>query len=290
MTQDRDLDRLLSQWLGEGPSEVPDRVIDVVADRIGHQAQRPAWRFQGRPTVMNLSLRAAAVLAAVSVVAIGAIYFFGLSSGPDVGGPKPTASPSPAASATSTASPPTISSTTFKPLLSLVHPTGWTVSDGDRTFILDAPTGSSGVGGSIGLMSGPFATFQDRDCNNEAPAGVGASVAEVVGSLVADPRVTTSPPEAVTVGGRTGQMVDIKVAPSWTGICAWSGGKPAVIILSATDTGPAFGLGESEQGRFIFLDVGESVVAINIGTPDASNFDQFVAQAMPTVESMQFTP
>jgi hypothetical protein len=85
-------------------------------------------------------------------------------------------------------------------------------------------------------------------------------------------------------------MVNIQAAPSWTGTCAWSGGKPAAVILSATDTGPAFGLGGPEQGRFIFLDVGASVVAINISTPDASNFDQFVTQAMPIVETMQFTP
>jgi hypothetical protein len=85
-------------------------------------------------------------------------------------------------------------------------------------------------------------------------------------------------------------VVDVTIAPSWGGTCAWSGGKPAAVILSATDTGPAFGLGGPERSRFIFVDVGGSLVAINISAPDGSGFEDFVTQAMPIVETMQFTP
>lgn len=296
MTHDRDLNRLLGQWLGEGPNEVPDRVIDVIADRIGHQQQRPAWRFRWRPTLMNPSLRVAASLAAVFVVALGAIYFLGLLSGPTIGGPKPTGSPSPtassspAASTSPSASPSSISSVTFKPPLSLLAPAGWKGADGDRTFFVEAPTASSEAGNSVGIMSGPFVRFNDKDCENKAPAAVGTSVAEVVATLVGDPRLAATSPQPVTVGDLTGQMLDIQVASTWTGTCAWSGGKPAVLIVSATDTGPAFGTGGTGRDRYIFLDVGESVVAINIGTPDGSTFEAFVAQAMPIVERIQFTP
>jgi hypothetical protein len=290
MTQDRDLERLLGHWLGEGPTEVPDRVIDVIADRIEHQAQRPAWRFHWRRTTMTPSLRAAAAVAAVFIVALGAIYLLRPSSGPDVGGPNPTASPSPAASASPSASPSSISSVTFKPTLSLVAPAGWKVSDGDRTFFIEAPTASSKAGNSIGMMSGPFVRFNDPDCENKAPAAVGTSVAEVVATLAGDPRLVATSPRPATVGDRTGQMIDIQVAPSWTGTCAWSGGKPAVLIVSATDTGPAFGTGGTGRDRYIFLDVGGSVVAINVGTPDGIDFDGFAVQAMPIVESIRFTP
>ena len=31
-------------------------------------------------------------------------------------------------------------------------------------------------------------------------------------------------------------------------------------------------------------------MAINIGTPDGTDFEGFVAQAMPIVESIRFTP
>ena len=290
MTQDRDLERLLGQWLGEGPTEVPDRVIDVIADRIGHQPQRPAWRFHWRPTTMIPSLRAAAAVAAVVLIAIGALYVLRPSSAPNVGGPNPTASPSPAASPSPSSSPSLISSATFKPTLSLVAPAGWKGSDGDRTFFVEAPTASSEGGKSVGIMSGPFVRFNDPDCENKAPAAVGASVAEVVATLTGDPRLTATSPQTATVGDLTGQMLDVQVASTWTGTCAWSGGKPAVLIVSATDTGPAFGTGGTGRDRYIFLDVGESVVAINIGTPDGSTFEAFVAEAMPIVERIQFTP
>ena len=48
MTQQRDIERLLDRWFAEGPSVVADRVIDVVADRIERQPQRPAWRLAWR--------------------------------------------------------------------------------------------------------------------------------------------------------------------------------------------------------------------------------------------------
>ena len=38
MTQQRDIERLLDQWFSDGPTEAPDRVIDIVADRIERQS------------------------------------------------------------------------------------------------------------------------------------------------------------------------------------------------------------------------------------------------------------
>ena len=95
-------------------------------------------------------------------------------------------------------------------------------------------------------MSGPFVTFKDPSCGDQAPAAVGTSVTEVVASVAADPRLVVTPPQAVTVGGRSGQMVDISVAPTWTGTCDWSAGKGGVLIVSATTTGPAFGIGGTD--------------------------------------------
>jgi hypothetical protein len=295
MTHDRDVERLLGQWLGEGPTEVPDRVIDVVTDRIGRQPQRPAWRFHWRPSAMTPKRGAAAALAAVVIVAVGAMYFLRASTGTGIGGQNPTVSPSAvtspsAASPSPSASPNAISSVTFKPTLNLVAPAGWTASDGDRTFILDAPAEPSGARLSVGVMSGPFVTFNDRDCEDHAPAGVGTSSAKVIATLRGDPRLVATSAQPVTVGDRTGQMLDIQVAPGWTGTCGWSGGKPAVLILSATDTGPAFGIGGTERARHMFLDVGGSVVAINFSTPDGTGFDALVGQVTPIAESMRFTP
>lgn len=288
MTHDRDIERILSHWLGDGPTEVPDRVMDDVAGRIERQPQRPAWRVNWRNPTMTTSLRTVAAVAAVVIFAVGAIYLIGPGSGPGVGGgPDRTASPSPTVSPTPAPSLKAISSSTFQPALHLEAPADWSITDGNRTFNLDAPAAFSGS--SIGVMTAPFVRFDDRDCQNRAPAGVGTSVAEVVATLSGDPRLLVSPAPAVAVGDLTGQALDIQVARTWTGTCGWSNGKRAVLILSATDTGPAFGLQGTERARFIFLDVGGSVVSVNIGVPDESKFEAFVAEATPIVESMRFT-
>jgi hypothetical protein len=239
---------------------------------------------------MNTLLRAAAGIAAVLIVALGAVYVLRPAPGPGIGAPPATASPSPAGSPSSV---PTLKATTssmFQPTLSVSAPGDWTVRDGDRSFGLDAPAESAEAGGSIGIMTAPFVRFDDPDCENQAPAGVGTTVGEVVATLVADPRLDLTEPQAVTIGGRTGQMVDVQLAQDWTGTCAWGGGMPAALILSATDTGPAYGLRGPERGRFIFLDIAGSAVAINIGVADGSRFDAFVGSTSPIIESMRFTP
>ena len=88
MTQQRDIERLLDHWFSDGPTEAPDRVIDVVADRIERQPQRPAWRFHLREIHVNTMLRAGIAVAAVVVVAfIGFKLLPGQSGG--TGGPAP---------------------------------------------------------------------------------------------------------------------------------------------------------------------------------------------------------
>jgi hypothetical protein len=289
MTHERDIERILSHWLGDGPTEVPDRVMNVIADRIVRQPQRPAWRLNWRDANMHTSLRAAAVLAAVVIFAVGAFYLRGPGSGPTTGGqggtPSPIPTPTPSPSLRS------LSPLAFRPVTHLALPDGWVVpGDDPRSFTLAPPAGPPEAGGSIGVMTAPFVSFADRDCEGRAPAGVGTSIAEVVAALAGDPRLVTTPAQAVTVGDRTGQMLDVQVASDWTGTCAWSGGTPAVVILSATDTGPAVGLGAGERSRFIFLDIAGSVVSINIVTSDGSTFEAFVTRAMPIVDSMRFTP
>ena len=290
MTHERDIERILGHWFGDGPSEVPDRVMDVVADRIERQPQRPAWRLHWREPTMNTMLRAAAGIAAVLIVAVGAIYVLRPAAEPGIGAPPATTSPSPTGSPSAVPTLKTTTTSMFQPTLSVEAPADWTVNDGDRTMGLGAPAGSADAGGNIGIMSGPFVQFDDRQCENRAPAGVGTTVDEVVATLVADPRLLATEPQAVTIGGRPGQMVDVQLAQDWTGTCTWGAGMPAALILSATDTGPAYGLRGAERGRFIFLDIEGSVVAIDIGVGDGSTFDAFVDSAQPIVESLQFTP
>jgi hypothetical protein len=291
MTHDRDIERLVSQWLDDGPSQMPDRVIDGMADGIRHQRQRPAWRLRWKEPTMRPQALAAA-LAAIVILAVGGLLLLRPSSDRGVGGPAPSQSAVPSAAASTIVGPSAnpIASATFRPAVRLTAPVGWTPDDGERSFLVNPPAGSGVAGRAVGLMSGPFVTFKDPSCGDQAPAAVGTSVTEVVASVAADPRLVVTPPQAVTVGGRSGQMVDISVAPTWTGTCDWSAGKGGVLIVSATTTGPAFGIGGTGRDRYTFLDVDGRVIAIDVGTPNGTDFDAFVAEAMPIVQSIQFGP
>jgi hypothetical protein len=99
MNQQRDIERLLDQWLGIGPDKAPDRVVDIVTDRIERQSQRPVWRHNWRPTPVNAYMKIAVAAAAVLIVAfVGYNLLPAGSTG--TGGPTPTASPTPTATPT----------------------------------------------------------------------------------------------------------------------------------------------------------------------------------------------
>ena len=89
MKHERDIDRLLDHWLSDGPTEVSDRVVLDVADRIERQPQRPAWRFLRRPTPMSSSSRWAAVLVALALMAVVGFAVFGRTSELVIGGMAP---------------------------------------------------------------------------------------------------------------------------------------------------------------------------------------------------------
>ena len=117
MTQQRDIDRLLDHWFSDGPSVVSDRIIDVVADRIERQPQRPAWRFGwGRAGRLDSRI-AVAGIALLLIVAVVGIAVLGQT--PSIVTPIPSSTPtapadvaSPRASARQTPQP------TTSPLLS----------------------------------------------------------------------------------------------------------------------------------------------------------------------------
>ena len=299
-----DLHATLASELGQAP---------VMGDR----SVRPRVRARrGRVAfTLNANVKLAATIAAVMIV--GVIGFNLLPTAPTgIGGPRPTASsaptptPTPIPSPTPTPSPSpsfdplsacagvcrgelpvtvTYESRAFEPALTYAIPSGWV-----NNIDLPRAYGLAADGGYIGLTTGPFVDFADPDCEGrgQAPAGVGTTVAEVVAALSGDPRLLAAPAQAVTIGDRTGQILDMQIAPSWTGTCAWSDGMPGVHITGITDdlSGPGFRLAGTERARFIFLDVGESVVSINIGVTNGTDFEAFAAEVMPIIESMRFTP
>jgi hypothetical protein len=96
MKTQRDIERILDQWFSDGPTVVPDRVIDVATDRIERQSQRPAWRLDWRQLAMNRTFMMATAVAAIAIVAILGYNLLpaGLA-GVGGAGSTPTPSPSP---------------------------------------------------------------------------------------------------------------------------------------------------------------------------------------------------
>jgi hypothetical protein len=283
MTHERDIERLLDAWLDEGPTFAPNRILDSVVDSIDRQRQPPAWRLDWRRYAMNTNVKIAAALVAVLAVAIVG-YNLLPSNSTGVGGPSPTAS--------QTASPTTVSSVLFRPGLRVAAPGGWQlVNDSERSVALSPVAQPSGAPHTeILVMSGPFVGSADPDCEGHSAAGIGASAGELAAALSGDPRFTTTPAGSVAVGDQTGVALDIELAPSWTGTCAWSSGKPAALLFMATAQGPGFGLQGIERGRLILVDVGAGVVAIIVSTADGVTQTSALAQAMPIIKTIQFVP
>ena len=111
MTQQRDIERLLDHWFGDGPGRAPDRVVDIVADRIERQSQRPAWRLHRRETttvsIIPKPYAAVAAVLIVGVVGLAAVVGLAPRGGVGVSGPTSTPAATPPASAAPTIRPTT---------------------------------------------------------------------------------------------------------------------------------------------------------------------------------------
>src|SRR4051812_7424623 len=87
MTTDRDVDRITTQFLRDGPAELSDRVLDDALDEIHltRQRRRLAVPWRNRP-MSSFSLRLAA---GIAVIAVGGVGPFPPRRGPTIAGPAP---------------------------------------------------------------------------------------------------------------------------------------------------------------------------------------------------------
>lgn len=308
MTQQRDIERLLDHWLSEGAGQAPDRVVDIVTDRIERQSQRPAWRLQWRPRTVNAYAKIAVAAAAVLIVAVVGYNILpgsSTSEGGPAATPSPSATPSPVASASPSAAPsasavlPTWYSAddfsgagilssgshttrSFTPGFTYSVPDGW-VNDSDSAdfFALfpDTPANraefarSGALAQSIymGLHRSPWFVCESVESN------LGATAAEMVAAMVANEALATTGLVDVAIGGLTGKQFDVRLDPDWTGTCPPSPDDP-----------PGFDLGDTRT-RGLLLDVpGRGVLVIFAPSLHSADHEAFVAKAMPVIESFQF--
>jgi hypothetical protein len=326
MTHERDMERLLDTWFSDGPSEAPDRILDVVADRIGRQSQRPAWRLHWRDIHVNGSLKPLAAIAAIMLVAVGGFVFVerpfdknkvGATPAPTVA-PAPTtpaassapASAQPSAGATTWWNPGggscspclgdlpagTHATTAFRPKLTYTIPAGWINSVdswNSYVFLPDVPGNrtfwQTGWGSHTELDLDRNVSVAADDCSDINQAGVGLKAADIANALATRPGLDTSKPVDVTIGGLTGKQVDVAMTSDWTKTC---GGYTSVPLIKFPYEGAQWFVVPGEHFRLIVLDVpasaGGGTVLVTAYSRDAAAFADFVATAMPIVNSFNF--
>jgi hypothetical protein len=300
MTQQRDIERILDRWLADGPTEAPDRVFDVVADRIERQAQRPAWRLRLKESPVNGYLKPILAIAAVIVVA-----FVGYNLLPaGTGGPGSQPSPSPSSSfsvvckegATACAGPLAAgehSSVDFQPALTFTVPEGWAnTSDKARAYDLEGLTAAPFP--QLAVMSQTAIPEQTESCEPTKKAGAGNSVEDWMDFLTNHPGLEVSDPVPVDFGGHKGQSVQVRLASTWTQLCPYIGNSSpfAVLITDSAATPTRIrGLEAVDTNYLTIVDVdGETVIIYLPGPADPEVMDKVIAAAQPVIDSMRFTP
>jgi hypothetical protein len=313
MTHDRDLERLLDRWLADGPSIAADRVIDDVASRIVRQRQRPAWRLRPwRFPTMSTPIKLVAAGAALLIAILGGAALMGGGGRPAA--PIPTAtpspSPSPSPSIVAAASPSAAASAgaafpawwpatgdrqgagiltagshtakSFLPPFTFRVPEGW-INDHDSADIFamlpDTPTnqaalarsGSAAQAIEMGPLRSPWFVCKSIENNT------GDTAAQMVAAARANDALAITGLADVAIGGLTGKQFDVRLNPDWTGTCPPSPDDP-----------PDLNLAES-RSRVVLLDAASrGVIVIFVGSVTAADFEPFLAEAMPIVESFAF--
>ncbi|HEX4898176.1 MAG TPA: hypothetical protein VFV53_07405 [Candidatus Limnocylindrales bacterium] len=315
MNQRSDIDRLLRHWMDDGPSTMPDRIVDVVADRISVQRQRRSWRLLRR-LPMSPFFKLGAAAAAVLVVAVVAWQLLpgrgGIGANPTpVPTATPTASPTVAPSEAACADVIDIANDQdlalstcryrFHPIddptsIVVTGQPGWSANgmfailrQGRRT---DAPNGAAVVfqKADRGLYSDPCHWDLDGTgtWDQDGDIAVGPEVSDLVDALRANTSYTSTEPTAVTFGAYQGQELEIQI--------------PAGVDLETCDSDPAdpghyyrfwpeglYAQGPGNRWRLSIVDVaGTRVVATIVYYDGTSAADLAAAQAI--IDSIEFTP
>ena len=161
MTRHFDVDQTLEAWLAEGPSLLPDHVIDRIVRQLDKTEQRrPTW-LPGRERMNRMMVAIVGVAAAVALAVLAAGLYLGRSSNaPGVGGPPaPTASPTPG---------PTAGPTELQGVLYTSERHGYSLLLPDDTWTVEELPGSWPLGDTFN-QEGPGADSVSKEASEPGP-------------------------------------------------------------------------------------------------------------------------
>ena len=299
MTRDSDIERILDRWFADGPDQVADDVIDVVAHRIGRQRQRPAWRLDRRLHTVNANAKLAAAIAALFIVAAGGLIVLRPGTS-NIGGPPATPSPAPTLSpAQSPVAMPdgvlhagtyVTQPFPYDPLRATFRvPEGWQ-GYGGWSILGPSDTGApDGIGVSFVTVSGLVA----QPCRTAEPSApqpsamsIGPTVDDLVAALVAHGGYTASTPTDTMLSGYAGKQLDLQLPADLSG-CS---GHPENYSIWEENGGAglfAQGLGSTWHLRIVDVNGLRLMLVVGdyVGTPAT-----YRAQAQSIVDSIVLQP
>lgn len=177
--------------------------------------------------------------------------------------------------------------------LSYTVPAGWTnIEDCDYCFKL-AKQGGPADGPGIIMFSDVAAHSQDPACPEVPEPGIAHTATAIATWLKGLPGLVATAPVPIAIGGLSGMMLDISVAPSWTRTCSFSGSDPVVTTFTHASAVSGFdwNVGATVHERVILLDSsGGRTLLVEVDAPDQVAFDTLVAESMPVIQSFQFKP
>ena len=223
MTASHDLERRVAQfYAAEAPHRAPDRVLAQALATIDHTRQRRELGLVSRRS-RTMNIYAKLAVAAVVVVAVGAVGLTILQPGPgpSVGGPGSSSSPVPSASPSRSPSPsalptpPPLTGTYTSAVhgISISYPAGWTTR----------PATDPGWVGEANFQSPGGDVLYDPVLEDHLFIGLAsvpldgqAGDAWVTAALSADEACVTVEPEPITVDGAPGFICGT-LALTWAG-------------------------------------------------------------------------
>jgi hypothetical protein len=168
----------------------------------------------------------------------------------------------------------------FQPRLTYTVADGWANDqDAPGDFLLLPPGGNlPGVDAGTSDFIGVYSSVAAPDGCTDGPASdVPRTVAGMMDWLRSDPAFAAPHPSAVTVGGLTGTVVDLRMAPGWTRACPYSNGQPvAPMMVGVGRSSLNHNVIPGQVTRLYLLQSGPDVLAIEVvDVEDAGHLDAY---------------
>lgn len=176
-----------------------------------------------------------------------------------------------------------------------------TTAKNATTFTYEVPEGWSkglDVPGSFNLESAAFpsgviAVIPDwviatqTACTKDPEPGLGRTAEDLVTFLIEHEGLIASNPEAISIGGLQGQMLEVRKNPDWSGSCP---GQVSLFTHRGTINDPGWWTIDDAIRMLLYvLDAGQDhTVTVHLETLDEASFEDFVQAATPIVESIRF--